>query len=252
MHYIAISGLIFKSYAASDFFGKAIFMGLFFLSILCWIVLIQKSWVLYQIKKSSPQFQAALEKQKNNILQIPTDLFPKFIWRDIVNPYAEIYLNVKQRVIDILKKNHFFLSKDIGETKTNVFLTKSDIELIDLQLNALIDKQVKCLEKNLFILSMIVSLAPFLGILGTVWGILISLFEMQNGGGSFQSNSVILSGLSTALATTVLGLVIAIPALVCYSYLKNMIKNIYSDMNHFAYDLLSHIELQYRNVELKQ
>lgn len=251
MHYIAISGLIFKSYAASDFFGKAIFMGLFFLSILCWIVLIQKSWVLFQIRKSSPRFQLTLEKQKNNILQISTELFPKFIWRDIVNPYADIYLNIKQRVIDILKKNHFFLSKDPNEKQPDVFLTKSDIELIDMHLLSLVDKQVKSLEKNLFILSMIVSLAPFLGILGTVWGILISLFEMQNGGGSFQSNSVILSGLSTALATTVLGLIIAIPALVCYSYLKNMIKTIYSDMNHFAHELLSNIELQYRNVELR-
>ncbi len=243
----AMANLIFKSYAASDFFGKMIFIALFTLSVISWLVLLKKSWVLFKIKKKSSQYIKALELQKGNILQIPTDVLPKFVWREIANPYNDIYLNVKQRVIELLKKNRFFLSQNRGE-EINVFLTKSDVEFIHNHLSSIVDKHIKELEKNLFVLSTVVSLAPFLGILGTVWGILISLFEMQKGG-SLQSNSIILSGLSTALATTVIGLVIAIPALIFYSYLRNLIKHLYFDMNHFGHELVSHIELQYRNVE---
>ncbi|MGL5264266.1 MAG: MotA/TolQ/ExbB proton channel family protein, partial [Candidatus Rhabdochlamydia sp.] len=63
------------------------------------------------------------------------------------------------------------------------------------------------------------------------------------------SNSVIIGGLSTALATTVLGLVIAIPALIAYNYLKHRISNYSSEMQDFLYELLSYLELQYRKVD---
>ena len=56
----------------------------------------------------------------------------------------------------------------------------------------------------------------------------------------------VLGGISTALVTTVLGLIIAIPALVSYNYLKSTIGNYASDMEDFLYSLLSAIELQYR------
>jgi biopolymer transport protein TolQ len=246
---LAMSNLIFQSYADSDFFGKMIFFGLFILSVISWYVLLKKSWVLFKIKKKSAEYAKALEIQKGNILQISQEALPQFVASHIINPYNDIYQNIKLRVIELLKKNRFFLSQSSGE-EANVFLTKSDLELIQNHLASMVERHVKELEKNLFVLSTVVSLAPFLGILGTVWGILISLFEMQKGG-SFQSNSIILNGLSTALATTVIGLVIAIPALIAYSYLKNMIKQIYFDMNHFGHELVSNIELQYRNVESK-
>jgi biopolymer transport protein TolQ len=108
-----------------------------------------------------------------------------------------------------------------------------------------ISKEHKFLEKHLFILPTIVTLAPFIGLLGTVWGILISFSEMQ-GGASLSSSTAVLGGLATALVSTVLGLVIAIPAIVAYNLVKNNLKHYTSDMEDFLYKLLSTIELQYR------
>ncbi len=105
--------------------------------------------------------------------------------------------------------------------------------------------QTKFLEKNLFILATIVSLAPFLGLLGTVWGILTTFSQLQMQGGS----QVVLGGLSMALATTVLGLIDAIPALVGYSFLKNKIREFQTDMDGFATEMLATVELQYRKVD---
>jgi biopolymer transport protein TolQ len=92
-------------------------------------------------------------------------------------------------------------------------------------------------------------LAPFLGLLGTVWGILTTFSEMttQSGGG----HQAILSGLSLALATTVLGLVDAIPALIGYNYLKNTIQEFETEMGEFAHLALASIELQYRKVDVE-
>ena len=143
----------------------------------------------------------------------------------------------------MLNKNLFF-AKQAAKDQT-VYLSPADLELIESYGSTKISSQMKILDKNLFILSTIATLAPFLGLLGTVWGILITFAQLHQGA-SASSNSVMLGGLSTALATTVLGLVIAIPALVSYNYLKNTTKKLSSDMEDFLSDLLSTLELQYR------
>jgi biopolymer transport protein TolQ len=104
--------------------------------------------------------------------------------------------------------------------------------------------QTKKLEKNLYVLSTIVSLAPFIGLLGTVWGILITFSSMQShmAGGS----QGILEGLSLALTTTVLGLVDAIPALIGYNYLKNSARDFRVEMENFNTSLVSAVEMQYK------
>jgi biopolymer transport protein TolQ len=104
------------------------------------------------------------------------------------------------------------------------------------------------LDKNLYILSTVVTLAPFLGLLGTVYGNLTT-FSGKKSDPSAASNQVVLSGLSLALTTTVVGLVDAIPALIGYNYLKNMVHDFDADMNRFANDVLSTVEMHYRKVE---
>ena len=82
----------------------------------------------------------------------------------------------------------------------------------------------------------------------TVWGILVSFGELQAGHAA-TSNGVILGGLSTALTTTVLGLLIAIPALIGHSYFKALIRQFCLEMGKFSHFLLSTVELQYRKVD---
>jgi biopolymer transport protein TolQ len=102
------------------------------------------------------------------------------------------------------------------------------------------------MRKHLHILYTTYSLAPFLGLLGTVWGILTTFSEMQAHAGTGSQG--ILGGLSMALATTVFGLIIAIPALVAYNYLKQNIQDFETDMENFSNKLLASVELQYRGL----
>ena len=123
-------------------------------------------------------------------------------------------------------------------------LSSADLELIATQTAAAASAQGKALDKNLFILSTVVTLGPFLGLLGTVWGILLTFSQLSHGFST--SNTAMLTGLSMALATTVIGLVIAIPALVGYNFLKNAGREYKRDLEHFVHFLLAAVEMQYR------
>jgi len=130
------------------------------------------------------------------------------------------------------------------------FMSPSDIELVESHLVSNISKQTKTLEKNLFVLSTIVSLAPFLGLLGTVWGILNTFSDLQAQTMIGNTSQLALNGLSLALATTVVGLIDAIPALIGYNFLKNRIHNYRMTMEEFSTNILASVEFHYRQVDV--
>lgn len=224
---------LFSAYFQADFFGKCIFFGLFALSVICWIVLIYKTIQVRKAKRLCYAFENALGKHKERLLSLSLE-------KQQQHPFAHVFSALRQKTLEILGKNQFF-----AENKETVYLTRSDLELLESHVLTTISSEAKHLEKNLFVLSTIQTLAPFLGLLGTVWGILVTFSELQ-GGASASSNTAILGGLSTALATTVLGLLIAIPALISHNWLRNSFKYLTSDMEDFLYKLLSTLELQYR------
>jgi len=242
--YLASLNIFTSAYSQSDFFGKLIFLGLFLLSIACWIVLIHKWRLMRQVTSLSNAFENIYKKNKSQLLALEKELFTDPLLQDWLNPFADLFFATQQKTIEVLNKNLFFARK-MDKECSEFFLSTEDLELIETEALTTLSKQNKKLEEHLFILSTIVTLAPFLGLLGTVWGILITFGELHKGGVT-SSNSIILGGLSTALTTTVLGLVIAIPALIAYNYLKNRTKKISSDTEDFLYTLLSTLELQYR------
>lgn len=245
---IANIGAFVSAYGHSDLLGKLIILGLVFLSVVCWVVLIQNIWTTRQVTQVSEAFKKAYLLQKDKLLHLELDLLPKPTNKSVPHPYADIFRELKTKTVEILNKNLYFCSQG-GQEKTNVYLSPTDLEIVETHVLTTISAQTKRLEKNLFILSTIITLAPFLGLLGTVWGILITFSELGQGA-SASSNMAVLGGLSTALATTVLGLIIAIPALISYNYLKNTIRHYSSDMEEFLYQLLSSVELQYRKVDV--
>ena len=226
-----------SAYVQSDWFGKAIFWGLFTTSALCWIVILYKTWELWAVRKLSAQFSAHFAEKKEDPLNLQ---FTRPSWgriAEVPHPLFEIYRAVKQQTLQIISRNHLTSAQP-------PLLSPADLEIIEAQVSLAISSAGKKLEKHLFVLSTIVTLAPFLGLLGTVWGILLTFAQLQAG---FQgNNSAMLTGLSMALATTVIGLVVAIPALIGYNYLKNAGRETRRDMEEFSHSLLTSIELQYR------
>ena len=230
------------SYVQSDWFGKSIFGALFLLSALSWTLLIHKAWLYRQVHKLSQEFIDLFSEK--DPLNMPFSR-PKGRLLEVPHPLFEMYRTGKQKTLQLISRNHLYAPN--AET----VLSEADLGLIDSTVQTTLANQHKLLEKNLFILSSIVTLGPFLGLLGTVWGILSTFSQLQARGIS-ASNAAMLSGLSMALATTVIGLVIAIPALAGYSYLKNAAREYRRDMEDFSQRLLASVELQYRRPDHAQ
>ena len=240
----------FEAMRQSDLFGKGIFMALFSLSMISWLFLIYYMVMLKALKKTASSFMHSVRVQKGSLLSLspPSNLSFKGI--NLPLPFHSLFGVVKTTTKSLLDKNQFFLKKypEDGSQFQN-HLSSADIQMIESQLYSTMTKEKGRLEKYFFILSTIIPLAPFLGLLGTVWGILLSFSQMQASMGS-GSNLLMLGGLSMALTTTVLGLLIAIPALIGNNFLKNMTRQISIDMQDFSQFLLSTVELQYRKVDL--
>jgi biopolymer transport protein TolQ len=242
----------FEAYSQSDILGKFIFLGLYALSICSWSVLLYKMWITHQAKKHAFRFHEVFQLQKLNPLSLDCENIHK---RKAINPFFDLYQVLKKQCLEVLAKNRHFSKiqtnegTNPGNTPTSPsYLSLSDIDYVASHLSTQVAQQVKHLEKYLYVLSTTVSLAPFLGLLGTVWGILMTFSELQ-AQTSGSTHQMVLGGLSLALATTVLGLLDAIPALVGYNYLKNSIKDFSTEMEGFSNEILAAVELQYRKVD---
>lgn len=233
---LASSNPFITSYLEADLFGKLIYFGLFSLSVVCWVLILYKSWLYSQIRRISKTFQSQFsEKDLLNLKFSP----PRGRLLEVPNPHFEIYKALKRKTLQIIDRNHYFSPNE------QAVLSEADLGLIDSEIQMAQSAQNKILEKNLFLLSTIVTLGPFIGLLGTVWGILTTFSNLHSRGISI-SNAAMLTGLSLALTTTVIGLVIAIPAIVGYNYLKNAARDLRRDMENFSQTLLATTELQYR------
>lgn len=237
-----------NAYFESDLFGKFIFISLFSLSICSWIIIFYKGWITHLAKKQSQNIYKAFENQRMNPLHLECD---RFLQNKQINPFFDLYLVLKKHTLEILKKNRRFGMRQDGEESdvSHVsYMSPSDIDFVYSHLMSTVANQTKSLEKHLFILSTIVSLAPFLGLLGTVWGILLTFTDLSSAtaGGANQ----MLGGISLALATTVLGLIDTIPALIGYNYLKNHIRDFQTDMECFSNELIASVEMYYRKVDV--
>jgi biopolymer transport protein TolQ len=231
--YMLAANPIFTAYGQSDLFGKAIFIALFALSILSWGLLVHKWWVARGAKRLARALRSALFVDPAKVLQ-PAALREWERHREPFHPLLELYRVIRNQALELMRKN--------GKRPT---LSSSDVDLLVAQAEAMRTSQCQRMEKHLFLLSTTVTLAPFLGLLGTVWGILLTFSQLQ--GHAMGGNQAVLGGLAMALATTVLGLVVAIPALIGYTAIKNWLREMDVEMDAFSTRLIATVELQYRN-----
>jgi biopolymer transport protein TolQ len=102
------------------------------------------------------------------------------------------------------------------------------------------DKEIIRLSRSLSFLATTGSATPFIGLFGTVWGIMASFQEIGLRGSA--SLAVVAPGISEALVATAAGLAVAIPAVVFYNYYINELTNIENDMQGFSADFLNLVE----------
>ena len=153
-----------------------------------------------------------------------------------------IVLFIGFRHVMKLRKFHRLL-KNQCELKNLIFAeyyaqneTDYDNERKELLLSKILHKQTTILKGNLDYIKFIATISPMMGLLGTVSGLIVT-FQAINLTGSNDS-TLVAAGISQALTTTILGLVVAAPSLFLFTFLSNQVKTIEENLEQIAYDLL--------------
>lgn len=134
-------------------------------------------------------------------------------------PNDDIKKNIRNKQFSF-QGNHFYsdMLKELSALKSS--------EQIDKAFDAIAVDKKKELEKGLPVLGTLGSTTPFVGLLGTILGIIVSFGELSQGTGS--TNSVMFS-LAEALILTAVGLVVAIPAVVAFNFYNRKVKSVIAE-----------------------
>ena len=123
-------------------------------------------------------------------------------------------------------------------------LTAREIELVRGTCDHSLDEEEIRLDHGMGVISTIVTLAPMLGLLGTVWGVLDAFAEMGTEGSA--NLATIAPSISAALVTTVVGLLIAIPGAMAFTRMNATITQVKSEMEGFADELIGRIACEFQ------
>jgi len=110
-------------------------------------------------------------------------------------------------------------------------------ELLERNLRQHIQKEKRGLEAGLAVLASVGSTAPFVGLFGTVWGIMSAMKDISRLGTA--SIDVVAGPIGEALIATGIGIAVAIPAVLSYNYFVRKLKTVNADLDDFAHDFIN-------------
>jgi biopolymer transport protein TolQ len=211
---------------------KGVILLLLSLSVICWGISLFKYLMLRSALNESESF---LDIFWNNQSLSRTFADAKPLEH---SPLAEIF-RTGYLVLQQIQQ------QDAGESRTSDAATASPLGLYGLGaikrgLDQAVTAELTRLEKNLGFLATTGSIAPFIGLFGTVWGIMNSFRDIGRQGSA--NLATVAPGIAEALVATAFGLLAAIPAVVLYNYFLGRIKMLTAEMDNFSSELLNIIE----------
>ena len=209
--------------------GKGVIYCLLVLSIISWSVMIAKVVQMRRAKKLNQYFNAEYRTQKNVL-----DLFDRRVQAEGC-PLFTVY-QAGSLELDAPLKN-----PDGNDRKQYVSLKGMEHVKRTLE-NAVAQESLK-LEMGLILLAIAVSGAPFLGLLGTVWGVMSTFGHIAQQG--VATMAAMAPGVAAALITTVAGLLVAIPSMFAYNWLVHNLRVFTVELDNFAQELVSKMEREY-------
>jgi biopolymer transport protein ExbB/TolQ len=209
--------------------GKAIIIFLVAFSIVAWTVMIGKALQMRRAKKLNQFFTSEYHSQKGVL-----DVFDRRVQAEGC-PMFLVY-QAGSLELDARLKN----SDGTGRKR---FVSLKGMEHVKRSLENSVAQQSLKLESGLILLAIAVSGAPFLGLLGTVWGVMSTFGHIAQQGSATMA--AMAPGVSAALITTVAGLLVAIPSMFGYNWLVHNLRVLTVELDNFAQELVSKMETEY-------
>lgn len=217
---------VFTYFAQSNFAGKVIILILVVCSVLAWSVLVGKYLDLSKLRSQNQRYARLLSKETHLIALEP----------ERPGKGSGPYYNLVREALEAFAR----YGGDLREDNSH----KASLRMghVENALQRSVAEQTILYESKMVLLGSIVTGAPFLGLLGTVWGVM-DAFGGMAGAGSASLQSLA-PGVSGALLTTVAGLVVAIPSVFGYNYLLQQTKISVVELENFASTVADRIELE--------
>jgi biopolymer transport protein ExbB/TolQ len=209
--------------------AKIIIVILVIFSIFAWSVMAAKALQMRRAKRMNGFFDTEFRGQKHVF-----GIFDRRIQVDGCPNFA-VYQAGCQELEGRLKST-------VREGRKGSVSLKS-MEHVKRALERTVAQQSLQLESGLILLAIAVSGAPFLGLLGTVWGVMSTFSGIAISGKA--DLTAMAPGVSAALVTTVAGLLVAIPSMFGYNWLVHTLRVLTVEMDNFAQELVSRMEIEY-------
>ena len=203
---------IMKLFIRADIIVKSVIVILIASSIYSWAIIFEKIKLFRKINKSTEEFEDKFWKSKS------AESFYNSLPSNVNDPMANLFKNSMQ----VLLKSKRSSNLD---------------EKISRMLEINVEQQMEKIEKSYTFLATVGSTAPFIGLFGTVWGIMNSFQSIAISRNT--SLAIVAPGIAEALFATALGLLAAIPAVVAYNKFNSDSKRYISKIDNFSKRFLS-------------
>jgi biopolymer transport protein TolQ len=210
---------------------KGVLVLLMLMSLVSWYVIGTKSLYLSRAMGRSNRFLDAFWKTSrlDDVWKLSEDMGP--------SPISEVFRAGYVELAKLRRRRNEQGNEAAAETHVG------DIESVERSLSRARTTAVTEMESKVPFLATTASAAPFIGLFGTVWGIMNSF---RNIGAKGAANlTTVAPGIAEALVATAIGLVAAIPAVMAYNYLSRRIRVISAEMETFANDFLNIIRRRF-------
>ena len=203
---------IINLFIRADIIIKTVIIILIVSSIYSWAIIFEKIKMFRRINKSTEEFENKFWKSKS------AESFYNSLPNNVNDPMADVF----RHSMDIMLKSK--RSSNLNEKMSRM-----------LEINS--EQQMEKIEKNYTFLATVGSTAPFIGLFGTVWGIMNSFQSIAISRNT--SLAIVAPGIAEALFATALGLLASIPAVIAYNKFTNDSKKYFQKLENFSKRLLS-------------
>ncbi|MGH7851024.1 MAG: protein TolQ [Thermodesulfobacteriota bacterium] len=219
---------------------KVVLLILLIMSVISWTIIFSKAFVLKRATKRSEKF-LELYNASGNFGNLYSST------KHIGGPIAEVF---RAGYTEILKLRRASGAAQSAESKTNSEVIVNElgvVELVERALKRTMASETAKLEGSLIFLATTGSAAPFIGLFGTVWGIMTSFIGLAGSQG-VPTLQAVAPGIAEALVATAIGLAAAIPAVIAYNYFVSRVKRIDIEMENFSSEFLNIVDRYIKKV----
>ena len=205
---------LWKLFIRADLIVKAVILILIAASIFSWALIFEKYRLFKKIEKSTNNFEEKFWKSRS------AESFYNSLTNREKDPLANIFQSAMTELIKTKSKSSAVQSNRVSRV---------------LEISAY--KEIKLIEKHFTFLATVGSTAPFIGLFGTVWGIMNSFQSIAISRNT--SLAIVAPGIAEALFATALGLLAAIPAVIAYNKFNNDSKKYSARIENFSKRFIS-------------